>query len=85
MSLKREGGISLETSQWKRASSRVEGRISLFFSSCGCKHGVPLVLQRGIQGLNRGGLTKVQFPCELQGTSRDSSAITAGAKLLICS
>ena len=30
--LKREGGISVQTSQQKRASSRVEGRISCFFS-----------------------------------------------------
>ena len=33
--LKRESGISVETAQWKRASSRIEGRISWFFSSCG--------------------------------------------------
>ena len=37
--LKREVGISLETLQWKRASSRVEGRISWFFSSFGGKIG----------------------------------------------
>ena len=28
--LKRESGISLQTPQWKRASSRIEGRISWF-------------------------------------------------------
>ena len=51
MRLKREVGISLETLQWKRTSSRIEGRISLFFSSCGSKRGVPLDLRRGPQGL----------------------------------
>ena len=49
--LKREVGISLETLQWKRTSSRIEGRISLFFSSCSSKRGVPLDLRRGPQGL----------------------------------
>ena len=48
--LKREGRISLETPQWKRASSRFEGRISWFFSSCGRKLGVPLELRWGPQG-----------------------------------
>ena len=49
--LKREGGISLETPQWKRVSSHVEGRISWFSSSCGRKLGVPLELRWGPQGL----------------------------------
>ena len=49
--LKREGGISLEMLQRKRTSSQIEGRISLFFSSCGSKRGVPLDLRRGPQGL----------------------------------
>ena len=49
--LSREGGISLEMLQKKRASSQVEGRISWFFSSCSRKHGVPLELRRGPQGL----------------------------------
>ena len=40
--LKKEGGISLEMLQQKRASSGIEGRISWFFSSCGRKLGVPL-------------------------------------------
>ena len=40
--LKREIGISLETAQQKRVSSRVEGRISWIFSSCGGKLGVRL-------------------------------------------
>ena len=47
---KREGGISLETLQQKRASSCIEGRISWFFSSCNTKICVPLELQREPQG-----------------------------------
>ena len=43
--LKRQGGISLKMPQLKRASSRVERRISWFFSSCGRKLGVPLELR----------------------------------------
>ena len=35
--------------QQKRDSSRVEGRISWFFTSCGRKHGVPLDLRFGLQ------------------------------------
>ena len=42
--LKREGRISLQAPQQKRASSRVEGRISWFFSSCSSKLGVSLKL-----------------------------------------
>ena len=49
-SLKKERGISLETLQRKRDSSRLEGRISWFFSSCGRKLGVPLELRWGPQG-----------------------------------
>ena len=48
--LKREGGISLQTLQPKRASSRVEGKIAWFFSSCGRKFRVFLELQWGHQG-----------------------------------
>ena len=48
--LKREGGMSLKTPQQKRASSRVEGRISWFFSSSGRKLEVPLEIRRGAQG-----------------------------------
>ena len=48
--LKREGRISLQAPQQKRASSRVEGRISWFFSSCSSKLGVPLELRCGPQG-----------------------------------
>ena len=47
MGLRREGEISLETQHQKSSSARIEGRISWLFSSCG---GVPLELQRGLQG-----------------------------------
>ena len=43
-------GISLKTPPRKRASTRVEGRISWFFSSCGRKRGVPLKLRQEPQG-----------------------------------
>ena len=39
--------------QWRRASSRVKGIISWFFSSCVRKLGVPLLFQRGPQGPTR--------------------------------
>ena len=40
----REGGMSLEKPHCKSASSRVEGTISQFFSSCSRKIGIPLKL-----------------------------------------
>ena len=76
--LKSEGGNSLKTPQRKRASSRVEGRISWFFSSCSSEHGVPLDLQRGPEESALGGLRNVQSPCELRQASRDSSTLAAG-------
>ena len=48
-SFKRERGISLETLNWERASSRIEGRIPWFSSRLGGKFGVPLDLRRGAQ------------------------------------
>ena len=45
-----EGGISLETPQQKRASSRFECRISWFFLSGGRNLGVPVELRQGPQG-----------------------------------
>ena len=48
--LRREGGISLGTLQWIRASTRIEGRISWFFSSYSSKLGVLLELRWGHQG-----------------------------------
>ena len=53
--------ISLKTPQWKWASSRMEGRTSWIFSSCGrCSR-----LTTGTSGTRSGGLRKGQSPCEL--------------------
>ena len=55
--------ISLEMPQRKWASSRLEGRTSWFFSSCGrCSR-----LTTGTSGTRSGGLRKGQSPCELLG------------------
>ena len=55
--------ISLETPQRKCASSRLEGRTSWIFSSCGR---YPRVTT-GTSGTRSGGLRKGQSPCELLG------------------
>ena len=53
--------ISLETPQRKWASSRLEGKASWIFSSCGrCSR-----LTTGTSGTPSGGLRKGQSPCEL--------------------
>ena len=55
--------INLETPQWKWASSRLEGRTSWIFSSCGrCS-----LLMTGTSGTRSGGLRNGQSPCELLG------------------
>ena len=55
--------ISLETPHRKWASSRLEGRTSWIFSSCGrCSR-----LTTGTSGTRSGGLRKGQSPCELLG------------------
>ena len=55
--------VSLETPQRKWASSRLEGRTSWIFSSCGrCSR-----LTTGTSGTRSGGLRKGQSPCELLG------------------
>ena len=55
--------ISLETPQRKWLSSRLEGRTSWIFSSCGrCS-----LLTTGTSGTRSGGLRKGQSPCELLG------------------
>ena len=55
--------ISLETPQWKWASSRLEGRTSWNISSCGrCSR-----LTTRASGTRSGGLRKGQSPCELLG------------------
>ena len=56
--------ISLEKPQQKWSSSRLEGRISWIFSSCGrCSR-----LTTGTSGTRSGGLRKGQSPCELLGS-----------------
>ena len=55
--------IGLKTLQRKWASSRLEGRTSWIFSSCGrCSR-----LTSGTSGTRHGGLRKGQSPCELLG------------------
>ena len=55
--------ISLKKPQRKWASSRLEGRTSWIFSSCGrCSR-----LRKGTSGTRSGGLRKGQSPCELLG------------------
>ena len=55
--------IRLETHQRKSASSRLEGRTSWIFSSCGrCSR-----LRTGTSGTRCGGLRKGQSPCVLLG------------------
>ena len=55
--------ISLETPQRKWASSRLEGRTSWIFSSCGRSSR----LTTGTSGIRSGGLRKGQSPCEFLG------------------
>ena len=55
--------ISLETPQRKWASSRLQGRTSWIFSSCGRSSR----LTTGTSGIRSGGLRKGQSPCELFG------------------
>ena len=67
--------ISLEMPQGKWASSRLEGRTSWIFSSCGrCSR-----LTTGTSGTRSCGLRKGQSPCEFSVASRDSSPVVAGA------
>ena len=63
LKFQRLGVIRLETPQRKWASSRLEGRTSWIFSSCGrCSR-----LTNGTSGTRSGGLRKGQSPCELLG------------------
>ena len=66
--LRSEGGISLEMLQQKRASARIEGRISWFFLSPGRKLGVLLEFLQGPQDPTCVAL-EIQCPCELRGAS----------------
>ena len=55
--------ISFETPQRTRASSRLEGKTSWIFSSCGrCSR-----LMTGTSGTRSGGIRKCHSPCELLG------------------
>ena len=55
--------ISLETPQWKRASSRLQGRTSWILPSCGrCSR-----LTMGTSWTRSGDLRKGQSPCEVLG------------------
>ena len=56
--------ICLEKPQRKWASSRLEGRTSWIFSSCGRSS----QLTMGTSGIRSGGLRKGQSPCELLGS-----------------
>ena len=67
LGLRRKDGISLLTPQQKRASARVEGRISWFFSSCGR---VSLELHWGPQGPTRGALGRFHLHACLEGPFR---------------
>ena len=61
--MQRFGVNSLETPQGKWASSRLEGRTSWIFSSCGrCSR-----LTTGTSGTRSAGLRKGQSPCKLLG------------------
>ena len=61
--LQRLGVISLEMPQWKWHSSRLEGRTSWMFSSCGrCSR-----ISTGTSGTHSGGLRKGHSPWELLG------------------
>ena len=51
--LKREGGVSLETLLWKRASSQVEAGTSGFLYSSEMDLRVPMEFQQGTQASSR--------------------------------
>ena len=49
--LKKEGGLTLVTSQRERDSSRIERRISWFFLSCSSKYGAPSSYEEDLRDL----------------------------------
>ena len=85
--LRREGGISLEKPQWKRALAPIEGKSPdfFFFLSCG---GDLLELQWGTQGPDRGASGRSSLHANLEGPlwlplqslpgPRSSSGVEAG-------
>ena len=72
--------ISLETPQWKRASSRLQGRTSWIFSSCvRCSR-----VTTETSGTRSGDLRKGQSPCEvLGGLSGFLSRLCRGLRLCV--
>ena len=76
--------ISLETPQRKWASSRLEGRTSWIFSTCGkCSR-----ITTEVSGTRSGGLRKGQSPCELLGglsgfRSRRSRGLRSSVELVL--
>ena len=83
--LKREGGISHETPEWKRASSCIEGENLLVFLKLQQEtRGSPRVKMR-TSGNRSCCLMKVQSLCQLRGASWDSSPVAAGAAFFILS
>ena len=93
--LKSKGGISLETPQQKKASSRLEGRISWFFSSYSSKLGVLLELRWGHQGPAHAASGKFSLhvscegplgiPLQSQPWPRSSSGVEAGTSCFLSS
>ena len=61
-----ELGIALEALQEKRASTRIDGEISWFASSCSRWLGIPLQVPRGIQGASHvaSGKSSLHSSCE---------------------
>ena len=73
---KRKGVVFLQKPHWERASSRLEGRTSWIFSSCGWFLSSYNVYLR----THSCGLRKGQSPCELRGASRDPLQSVQGPK-----
>ena len=76
--LKREGGISLETPQRKRASSRGGENFLVFLELWEETWGSSRVIT-GTSGTHSCCVRKLKSPCELQGASWDSSPLDGGA------
>ena len=81
--LKRERGISLETTWRKCTSSRIERRIYWVFLQLSQQILVPLELRLVPQVPTHWGLRNVQSSCELLGPSRNSSSVAAVAEVPI--
>ena len=78
--LNTEGGISLEMTQRKRASSQVEGRNSCFFYSCEIILGVPLEFCQGSQGPVRVAPGKSSLHASFEGPFRIPLQSMPGAR-----